>query len=102
MVRQRSVEYAAVDVAAPSPTQLKVLVPGNHLMVDLLGQRDELLKIIESAFPVTIHVRGNEITVTGEPRRRRARRAALRGAGAAASSGATSWTATVSVARSRC
>jgi len=36
-------------------------------MVDLLGQRDELLKIVEAAFPVTIHVRGNEITVTGEP-----------------------------------
>jgi phosphate starvation-inducible PhoH-like protein len=49
----------------PLPTQLKVLVPGNHLMVGLLGQRDELLKIIESSFPVTIHVRGNEITVNG-------------------------------------
>src|SRR5688500_16479699 len=58
--------YAAGDVSAPSTTQLKILVPGNHLMVDLLGQRDELLKIVEAAFPVTIHVRGNEITVTGE------------------------------------
>jgi phosphate starvation-inducible PhoH-like protein len=53
-------------VTVPSPTQLKVLVPGNHLMVDLLGQRDELLKIVEAAFPVTIHVRGNEINITGE------------------------------------
>jgi len=35
--------------------------------VELLGQRDELLKLVEAAFPVTIHVRGNEITVTGEP-----------------------------------
>ena len=52
-------------MSVPSPTQLKVLVPGNHLMVGLLGQRDELLKIVEDAFPVTIHVRGNEITVTG-------------------------------------
>ncbi|MFA5885686.1 MAG: PhoH family protein [Acidimicrobiia bacterium] len=34
-------------------------------MVELLGQRDELLRLIESAFPVTIHVRGNEITVSG-------------------------------------
>jgi phosphate starvation-inducible protein PhoH and related proteins len=58
--------YAACDVSVPSPTQLKVLVPGNHLMVELLGQRDELLKIVESSFPVTIHVRGNEITVTGD------------------------------------
>jgi phosphate starvation-inducible protein PhoH and related proteins len=54
-------------VSSPSTTQLKVLVPGNHLMVELLGQRDELLKIIEASFPVTIHVRGNEINVGGEP-----------------------------------
>ncbi|HEV3452392.1 MAG TPA: PhoH family protein [Acidimicrobiia bacterium] len=36
-------------------------------MVKLLGHRDELLKLVEEAFPVTIHVRGNEITVTGDP-----------------------------------
>ena len=36
-------------------------------MVHLLGHRDELLKLVERAFPVTIHVRGNEITVTGDP-----------------------------------
>jgi len=35
-------------------------------MVGLLGQRDELLRIIESAFPVEILVRGNEISVTGD------------------------------------
>jgi phosphate starvation-inducible protein PhoH and related proteins len=51
----------------PDPqTQVKVLVPGNHLMVSLLGQRDELLRLVEGAFPVSIHVRGNEITVTGD------------------------------------
>ena len=54
------------EVSTPSPTQLKVLVPGNHLMVNLLGHRDELLKLVEEAFPVAIHVRGNEITVTGD------------------------------------
>jgi phosphate starvation-inducible PhoH-like protein len=32
----------------------------------LLGQRDELLRLIEAAFPVHILVRGNEITVTGD------------------------------------
>jgi phosphate starvation-inducible PhoH-like protein len=53
-------------VSTPSPTQLKLLVPGNDLMVNLLGHRDELLKLVEEAFPVTIHVRGNEITVTGD------------------------------------
>jgi len=34
-------------------------------MVSLLGSRDELLKLVESAFEVGILVRGNEITVTG-------------------------------------
>ena len=48
-------------------TQVKINVPGNHLMVGLLGQRDELLRQIETAFPgSTVHVRGNEITVDGE------------------------------------
>ena len=48
-------------------TTVKVLVPGNHLMVDLLGEHDGLLRRIEAAFPVGILVRGNEITVTGDP-----------------------------------
>jgi len=45
-------------------TPVKILVPGNHLMAGLLGQRDELLRLIEGAFPdVHIAVRGNEVTV---------------------------------------
>jgi len=49
-----------------SATQVKILVPGNHLMVELLGQRDELLRLVEGAFAGTeIHVRGNEITLSG-------------------------------------
>ncbi|TDE29640.1 phosphate starvation-inducible protein PhoH [Nonomuraea mesophila] len=36
-------------------------------MVSLLGSRDELLRVIEGAFKADIHVRGNEITVTGSP-----------------------------------
>jgi phosphate starvation-inducible protein PhoH and related proteins len=47
-------------------TDVKILVPGNHLMVGLLGQRDELLRLIEDAFGgVEIHVRGNEISIVG-------------------------------------
>jgi phosphate starvation-inducible PhoH-like protein len=47
-------------------TDVKILVPGNHLMVGLLGHRDELLRLVESAFAGTeINVRGNEINVTG-------------------------------------
>ena len=49
-------------------TQVKILVPGHHDMVRLVGARDELLKLIEAAFDTTILVRGNEIVVTGEPR----------------------------------
>jgi phosphate starvation-inducible PhoH-like protein len=36
-------------------------------MVSLLGSRDELLQVIEREFTADIHVRGNEITVTGRP-----------------------------------
>jgi phosphate starvation-inducible PhoH-like protein len=47
-------------------TDVKILVPGNHLMVGLLGQHDELLRLVESSFPgASIHVRGNEISVSG-------------------------------------
>jgi phosphate starvation-inducible PhoH-like protein len=36
-------------------------------MVALLGQRDAFLKLIESAFDCEILVRGNEITISGQP-----------------------------------
>ncbi len=36
-------------------------------MVQLLGSRDELLSVIEREFNADIHVRGNEITVSGSP-----------------------------------
>jgi phosphate starvation-inducible PhoH-like protein len=36
-------------------------------MVSLLGSRDELLKVIEKALASDVHVRGNEITITGAP-----------------------------------
>ncbi len=50
-----------------STATVKIDVPGNHLMVGLLGQRDELLRVVEDAFPGTrVHVRGNVITVEGE------------------------------------
>ncbi|MDX3104877.1 PhoH family protein [Nonomuraea angiospora] len=53
--------------APPSRTQAKVLIPDEYSMVSLLGSRDELLRVIEGAFRADIHVRGNEITVTGSP-----------------------------------
>ena len=36
-------------------------------MVGLLGTRDELLHVIERELSVDVHVRGNEITVSGSP-----------------------------------
>jgi len=56
-----------------SSTQVKILVPGNHLMVGLLGHRDELLRQVEAAFGASILVRGNEITIDGEDAERVAR-----------------------------
>ncbi len=47
---------------------MKILVPGDKSMVALLGQRDELLKLVEAAFDSEILVRGNEITITGPER----------------------------------
>ncbi len=46
-------------------TQVKIVIPDDHSMVGLLGSRDELLHVIENAFNADIHVRGNEITITG-------------------------------------
>ncbi len=36
-------------------------------MVSLLGSGDELLRVIERSFDADIHVRGNEITISGTP-----------------------------------
>ena len=47
--------------------QTKIVVPGAHSMVSILGSRDELLRLIERTFDCDIHVRGNEITVSGDP-----------------------------------
>jgi phosphate starvation-inducible PhoH-like protein len=47
--------------------QTKIVVPGSQAMVSLLGSRDELLRIIEEALASDIHVRGNEITISGDP-----------------------------------
>jgi phosphate starvation-inducible protein PhoH and related proteins len=48
-------------------SQVKIVVPADHSMVSLLGSGDELLHVIEREFDADIHVRGNEITATGNP-----------------------------------
>ncbi|GAA2714998.1 MULTISPECIES: PhoH family protein [Streptomyces] len=46
-----------------------ITVPAKHPMVTVLGSGDSLLRVIEKAFPSTdIHVRGNEISATGDER----------------------------------
>ncbi|PWI43097.1 PhoH family protein [Streptomyces sp. ICBB 8177] len=43
------------------------VVPAKHPMVTVLGSGDSLLRVIEAAFPaVDIHVRGNEVSATGD------------------------------------
>src|SRR5262249_11476087 len=46
-------------------TQIKIVIPDDHSMVALLGSQDELLHVVERAFDSDVHVRGNEITITG-------------------------------------
>ncbi len=56
------------DVTETTATEHRIVVPAAVQMVGLLGARDEFLRVIEQAFPGTaIHVRGNEITLTGQP-----------------------------------
>ncbi|GDY42647.1 hypothetical protein SANT12839_035290 [Streptomyces antimycoticus] len=44
-------------------------VPNKHPMVMVLGSGDALLRVIENAFPATdIHVRGNQVSATGDPK----------------------------------
>lgn len=53
------------DMAISSPS-VDIVVPNAHLMADLLGLRDEHLRLIEASFPSTdISVRGNVITLGG-------------------------------------
>lgn len=52
-----------MTTTAPTVT---VVVPSMHLMAELLGQRDELLRRVEESFPdVSVVVRGNEIHCAG-------------------------------------
>lgn len=46
---------------------IRIVIGEDHSMVSLLGSRDELLSVIERVIDADIHVRGNEITVTGPP-----------------------------------
>jgi phosphate starvation-inducible PhoH-like protein len=56
----------AAPTAAARSSRHTVAVPPAVPMVSLLGSRDELLRVVERAFPrVDVLVRGNEITLDG-------------------------------------
>src|SRR6188768_1701189 len=60
----------STDVATtptPPPAKHTVVVPNSINMVSLLGPGDEHLGLIEQAFDADIHVRGNRITLSGQP-----------------------------------
>ncbi|MEV5970018.1 PhoH family protein [Streptomyces sp. NPDC051921] len=60
---------AHAPALAPGQARARFTVPAKHPMVMMLGSGDALLRVIEEAFPTTdIHVRGNEISATGEAR----------------------------------
>jgi hypothetical protein len=48
-------------------TQIRLVVPPEQDMVELLGQGDHLLRLIEEQFESAISVRGNEIIISGDP-----------------------------------
>jgi phosphate starvation-inducible PhoH-like protein len=45
----------------------RVAIPASINMVAVLGPRDEYLHVLEKALAADVHVRGNEITLTGTP-----------------------------------
>ena len=53
--------------AGGARVQTKITVPDDQQMVNLLGARDDVLKLVERSLNSDIHVRGNEITISGTP-----------------------------------
>jgi len=47
--------------------QTKISVSDPRIMVNLLGAKDEILRLVERTLASDVHVRGNEITLTGSP-----------------------------------
>jgi phosphate starvation-inducible protein PhoH and related proteins len=52
------------EIDTPAHT---IVVPASIPMVALLGPQDEHLDLIEKAFRADVHVRGNQVTLHGEP-----------------------------------
>ena len=73
--REASARAAVSDAAytgppagnVPAAVRATLTVPDSVPMVALLGSGDELLRLIEAEVDADVHVRGNEIAVTGQP-----------------------------------
>src|SRR5450759_4408191 len=56
------------DQAATGPAaERRMSIPASISMVNVLGPRDEYLRILERDLEADIHVRGNEVTLSGSP-----------------------------------
>jgi phosphate starvation-inducible PhoH-like protein len=53
--------------SAAARVQTRISVANPKIMVNLLGAKDEILRLIERILASDVHVRGNEITITGAP-----------------------------------
>jgi phosphate starvation-inducible PhoH-like protein len=74
--REASARAAAADAAfgaiaptagTPAAVRTTISVPDSVSMVALLGSADELLRLVEAEVAADVHVRGNEIAITGQP-----------------------------------
>jgi phosphate starvation-inducible PhoH-like protein len=76
MSREASAQAATADGhpgmpaqsgTTPAAVRTTITVPDSVSMVALLGSADELLRLVEAEVDADVHVRGNEIAVTGQP-----------------------------------
>jgi phosphate starvation-inducible PhoH-like protein len=62
-----STEPTSSAAGAAARVQTRISVADPKIMVNLLGAKDEILRLIERTLVSDVHVRGNEITITGAP-----------------------------------
>src|SRR3978361_2365662 len=55
------------SAAGGARVQTRISVADPKIMVNLLGAKDEILRLVERTLVSDVHVRGNEITITGAP-----------------------------------
>src|SRR3712207_3179917 len=57
---------SGLEITQPEPVQSKIVIPDSAALA-LLGSRDENLRVTEDLLAADIHVRGNEVTLSGTP-----------------------------------